>query len=117
MSDLLLGRFGVIRICIVLLFVLQFCSCSDDSVCPKPPVQEEGPSGWYWQHPLPQGSYLMDICCVDADWAIAVGKCGTIMRTADSGSTWVIQQSHTSYRLECVSFTSRNTGTVIGRGG
>lgn len=59
--------------------------------------------------------HLNGISFGDANTATAVGGAGTIVRTTDGGATWVEQTSNASkYTLGDVSFTSPDTGTVVG---
>jgi hypothetical protein len=46
-----------------------------------------------------------------------LGSAGTILHTADSGSTWIPQTSGTPYGLESVCFTDADTGWAVGSGG
>ena len=76
-----------------------------------------GPSGWFWQNPLPQGNMLQGVSFTEASTGTAVGVFGTILRTTDGGSTWTAQDSGTTNRLLGVSFTDASTGTAVGSGG
>ena len=42
---------------------------------------------------------------------------GTILKTTNSGETWLRQTSGTKLDLYCVTFTDINTGTVVGKSG
>ena len=97
---------------------LMFIGCGDDDVTkPGPGPGGDGPTGWFWQSPLPQGNTLLDVCVIDANTAAAVGEAGTILRTTDGGASWETQISGTTSRLMGVSFADANTGTVVGYNG
>jgi hypothetical protein len=53
----------------------------------------------------------------DAMTATAIGVGGTILRTTDGGITWNIQKANigTTNNLYSVSFTGRDTGTIVGQ--
>ncbi len=72
---------------------------------------------WFWQNPLPQGNTLYAVDFVNATTGTVVGEGGTILRTTDGGSSWVIQTSGTTRVLRSVSFTDAITGTAVGLGG
>ena len=57
---------------------------------------------------------LLGVSSTDANNGTAVGDQGTIVRTADGGTTWTAQQSGTTNQLHGVSFTDANTGTAVG---
>lgn len=42
---------------------------------------------WQWQNPLPQGNGLFAGCLTDDQTYVAVGACGTVIRTADQGTS------------------------------
>ena len=69
---------------------------------------------WFWQNPLPQANTLRAVDFVNATTGTAVGVAGTILRTTDGGSSWVIQTSGTTNILNAVSFTDATTGTAVG---
>ena len=46
-----------------------------------------------------------------------IGSSGTILRTTNGGTTWVLQSSGTTETLNGVSFTDSDNGTVVGNGG
>ncbi len=43
---------------------------------------------WSWVNPLPQGNTIHDVKFIGSNSAIAVGECGTILKTTDGGNTW-----------------------------
>lgn len=47
-----------------------------------------GTSGWEWSNPQPQGDGLLDISSADTTRGYAVGVGGTLLTTADAGTTW-----------------------------
>jgi photosystem II stability/assembly factor-like uncharacterized protein len=46
-----------------------------------------------------------------------VGASGTIGKTTDGGTSWVLQESHTTQALNGVSFLNASTGYAVGNGG
>lgn len=70
----------------LLLFVLQACSCSDDSVKPTPPPESPQRCEWFWQNPLPTGNQLLSVSFVDENTGTVVGLHGTILRTTNCGT-------------------------------
>ena len=61
---------------------------------------------WTWQNPLPQGNTLKDLCIIDENTAVAVGYCGTIIKTTDGGFHWEIMNSGTIQRMYAVQFVN-----------
>ena len=57
---------------------------------------------------------LASICFVDAEHGWAVGGLGTILHTADGGSTWKEQVSGTNFILEGIVFLDRQHGWAVG---
>jgi photosystem II stability/assembly factor-like uncharacterized protein len=53
----------------------------------------------------------------DAETAFVVGSGGTILKSTDSGNTWVPQVSGVSVGLSGVHFIDADNGTVVGSGG
>ena len=45
-----------------------------------------------------------------------VGEAGTILRTTDGGTNWILQTSGTTEILKSVFFTDADTGTAVGYG-
>ncbi len=75
-------------------------------------------SGWVEQHTQMTGfmSYT-SVSFVNSDIGTIVGNNGTIQRTTDGGTTWIMQQSGTTGILQSVCLTDTNHGTVVGQGG
>ena len=67
---------------------------------------------WFWQNPLPQGNTLRDVHVFDDNNAIAVGDAGTIIRTTDGGTSWIIQ--YNELNITTFHFINNNTGWAIG---
>jgi PKD repeat protein/photosystem II stability/assembly factor-like uncharacterized protein len=53
----------------------------------------------------------------NANTGYAVGAMGTILKTADSGTTWTSQLSGTTNGLNSIYFTDANTGYAVGQNG
>lgn len=65
------------------------------SAAPRgPAAASEG--RWVWQNPLPTGNTLRSVAFVDASTGWAVGRNGTILKTASAGASWLIQSSPTA---------------------
>jgi len=74
---------------------------------------------WTWQSPLPQGFTLHDVDAEQSSNLVAVGEEGTIIRSTDGGSTWVVRHSSggVSHTLNSISFGDLDSGTVVGHSG
>ena len=70
--------------------------------------------GWFWQNPLPQGNHLRDVKFINTTTGWAVGDYGTIIRTTNGGTNWILQSSGTTNDLFGVSFIDANIGTAVG---
>ena len=69
---------------------------------------------WKWQNPLPQGNTLLDVHAFSPGRMIAVGEAGTIIETIDSGQTWKVHESGSSFQLNSVYFRDSITGWAVG---
>ena len=67
-------------------------------------------SGWFWQNPLPQGNFLLDIIWPSSENIYAVGYAGCIMKSTNSGLNWVFQEAPISYAYMSTYFVNENTG-------
>jgi photosystem II stability/assembly factor-like uncharacterized protein len=72
---------------------------------------------WTWKNPLPQGNPLYGICFVSENTGYAVGKYGTILKTTNAGTTWMIIKSGTTNILNSVLFVDSSTGFAAGNTG
>ena len=77
-----------------------------------------GSSGWLWGNPLPQGNTVKALSFA-GQTGYAVGEFGTILRTADGGSTWTGVSSGTFTNLTEVQAIDANSvfagGGCVGR--
>ncbi|MBI2849211.1 MAG: DUF11 domain-containing protein [Chloroflexi bacterium] len=80
-------------------------------------LAEAGEGRWVWQNPLPQGRGLSSVFFVDAQNGWAVGESGTIIKTTNGGSTWIIEFSGSEQGLSSVFFVDSRTGWAVGNGG
>jgi photosystem II stability/assembly factor-like uncharacterized protein len=64
--------------------------------------------------PNAPGIWLTNLAATDQNTVIIVGSGGTILRTTDSGISWVRLPSGTGDELYGVSFIDSNIGTVVG---
>ena len=71
-------------------------------------------SQWYQIDSLPQSNNLFAVDFINSDTGWAVGSNGTIIRTTDSGITWIIQNSGTTGSLFDVQFINDSIGTAVG---
>ena len=72
---------------------------------------------WVQQSPPAISTDLSDLHVFDAVTAVAVGSGGKIIRTTDSGQTWMSLSSGTSSNLAVVRFIDQNTGWAGGASG
>lgn len=86
------------------------------TLSPADPVRSAD-AVWVWQNPLPQGNQLHDVHFSDAMTGMAVGDRGTILRTENGGSSWVILPSGTEAVLYGVFLSSVTTATIVGEEG
>jgi len=70
--------------------------------------------GWFMQNPVPPGMPYEAVDFVNELTGWAVGSRGTIVKTTDGGTTWVLQTSGTYTGLKDVCFTDSDNGTVVG---
>jgi photosystem II stability/assembly factor-like uncharacterized protein len=68
------------------------------SAAPARAAVQVGASGWLWGNPLPQGNTVSALAFAGAT-GYAVGEFGTILATADGGSTWTGVKSGTFANL------------------
>ncbi len=59
-------------------------------------------------------THLMDVACLDADHAVAVGCNGVILRTEDGGQTWNTVQKSIAKHLYGVYFPDSQYGWAVG---
>ena len=57
------------------------------------------PAQWYFQNPSPTLNNLNSIKFVNSEVGWAVGEFGTILKTANGGTTWTLQSSGTTNTL------------------
>ena len=89
-----------LKFCLAMPFcvfgLLMTASCDEDCVCPE---DENGsgpvPSGWFAQT-SPTAETLVNVHAFDANVVVAVGNAGTIIRTSDGGTTWMLVESGTT---------------------
>jgi len=67
-----------------------------------------------WELQNPNTYPLLDVILIDANYGIAVGAFGTILKTTDGGVTWHNQARVTTLFLYGVSFTDENNGWIVG---
>ena len=70
---------------------------------------------WTLQHPMPVYYDLNSIAHVSDSMYVAVGNCGTIIKSEDGGNTWYIVDYEGDDDLLCVEFPSPGNGWIIGR--
>lgn len=81
-------------------------------VCSQP-----GQQGWCWKQPLPQGEAINSTFFINENTAFAAGNHGVLLKTVDSGASWVRMASGTEFPLRKVVFSGPNDGAVAGDNG
>jgi photosystem II stability/assembly factor-like uncharacterized protein len=74
------------------------------------------PNDWFWQHPTPQGNALR-AAARGEELLIAVGDCGTIVRSPVKTRTWQHVPSPTQRHLSAIAFVSAATWVAAGSEG
>ena len=75
-----------------------------------------GQTSWQWVNPLPQGNLLNGVTSVNQDTLFAVGDNGTIIKTSNGGTTWLVTPTAGGMveALFDVEFTGPNIGWAVG---
>lgn len=75
-------------------------------------------TGWNWQNPIPTGNNLFAIKFINSNTGIAVGECGTVIRTTDGGSTWnkltISNFDCSNFKSICFATQNPNIGYIVG---
>lgn len=79
-------------------------------LAPRPAAAQ---TGWYFQT-SPTTQTLNDVQALDSGTAVAVGLGGTILKTADGGTTWAALASGTTLALNGVHFLDASNGWAVG---
>jgi photosystem II stability/assembly factor-like uncharacterized protein len=88
----------------ILILVLLVCS-----------NQLKAQNGWFWQHPWPQGNNLNNLHVFNKDMMIAVGDCGTIIKTTDGGDSWLLYpNNYPEIDFQSVTFINPSIGWICG---
>ena len=69
---------------------------------------------YIWQNPLPQGNSLNQVKFISPAIAFAVGNLGTVLKTIDTGKTWLkldFPTSHNLYSVEAIDESTIFVGT------
>jgi len=82
-----------------------------------PPTATSSAPGWVLQNRTGSRSDLYGVFFADAATGWAVGAQGTILHTANSGASWVVQPSSTSEILQRVQFVGASRGWAVGLNG
>ena len=72
---------------------------------------------WKVVHSDPEGSDLRCIKFIDANIGFVVGKTGRVLKTTDSGTTWITQSSGTSNDLNSIFLVDINIAYAVGSAG
>ena len=68
---------------------------------------------WEWQHPIPPGNGFMSVKFVNETTGFVVGDESIVLKTTDSGNSWVRKDvGYYSYLVD-VEFTNENTGWIL----
>jgi len=79
------------------------------------PRTADGSSSWL--NPAPQGNDLAAVDCSVGTTCVAVGKTGSILRSADAGATWARRPSGSATDLDGVSCVGSGTCVAVGSHG
>ncbi len=69
---------------------------------------------WQYINNIPTTKDLYSVYFPTSDTGFTVGAAGTILKTVDSGNTWISQISNTSQNLKKVFFVNSHTGWAVG---
>lgn len=69
---------------------------------------------WVWQNPKPQGNTLNSVFAVDNNTVFAVGECGVIIKTTNSGVSWECTHLTDTTEFNSVFFINEHTGWITG---
>src|SRR3970040_744053 len=69
---------------------------------------------WIWKNPYPQGNGLNSVFVINSNTMIAVGECGVIIRTTNSGVNWNLIQYEDTTKFNSVYFINDQTGWIAG---
>ncbi len=72
---------------------------------------------WQYVSNIPTTNNLYSVYFPTSDTGFTVGSAGTILKTVDSGNTWISQISNTSQNLQKVLFVNSLTGWAVGDSG
>jgi photosystem II stability/assembly factor-like uncharacterized protein len=72
---------------------------------------------WIWRNPLPQGNALQGVSCLTGRTCLAVGDSGTLLSSADDGTTWIPLSSGTDNNLSAITCPTARTCLLAGSGG
>jgi len=100
----------------IILVLTLAAGCSDDRPS-MPTIPPDVAIGWQTQSSPLQDMVFLAVDFVDAHNGWIVGDSGTILVTANSGASWVIQESGTVDGLSSVDFVDANNGWVVGENG
>jgi photosystem II stability/assembly factor-like uncharacterized protein len=68
---------------------------------------------WFWQNPTPQANTLYSICFTNENTAYSVGAGGALIKTTDTGESWVNIDLPDKYFTN-IFFIDENNGFVVG---
>ncbi|MCC6255842.1 MAG: T9SS type A sorting domain-containing protein [Ignavibacteriaceae bacterium] len=72
---------------------------------------------WTNQNPVPEGNHLWSTFFIDDNIGWIVGSNGFILKTTNSGSDWIPQNSGSTVTLKSVQFIDQSTGWICGTDG
>lgn len=73
--------------------------------------------GWFWQNPLPTSNTVYRVKYWNNNLAYGVGDFGTVFKTSDSGSHWVLLQNFTSSNFRNLYLVDSNIIFIVGENG
>jgi hypothetical protein len=92
-----------INFILILIFVFSKCLLSQ--------------TNWMWGNPHPQGNKLTDIQILDQNVVYTCGANGTIIKSTNSGVSWIVQFVSLYSDLYSISMINDLTGYTAGKSG
>src|SRR5262245_31202623 len=72
------------------------------------------PDSWFWQNPIPQGNKLNSIFAIDGNNVFGAGECGIVIKSTNSGLSWVLTHLPDTGSFNSIYFIDNNTGWIAG---
>ncbi len=69
---------------------------------------------WVWLNPLPQSNTLLSAAFTNVDTGYVVGTQGTILKTTDGGTNWIVKIIDSTTQFSDVQFWNSRIGIAVG---